>query len=131
MSVSARRFFPDEGDDCLCFPGSNEREAKSGVTLPPPLGSGSCPDCLEAALGITTLLTLWTLHTLRLLPLLGASNVTAHHLNQIPPKHARPLCGLAADEYFGISCHCGHKGKLRALKAHFQALGSSASEMHC
>jgi hypothetical protein len=53
MSVSARRFFPDEGDDCLPFPGSNDSEAKSGVTLPLSLGSGSCPDCLEAALGIS------------------------------------------------------------------------------
>lgn len=52
MSVSARRFFPDEGEDCLPFPGSNDKDAKSVVTLPPSLGSGSCPDCLEAALGL-------------------------------------------------------------------------------
>ena len=120
ISVSARRFFPDEGDDCLPFSGSNDREAISGVTLPPSLGSGSCPDCLEAALEITALLTLSTLHTLRLLPLLGASNVPARYLSLIPPKRARYLRGPAVVENSGTSCHCGHKGNLRALKAHFQ-----------
>ena len=58
MSVSARRFFPDEGDGCLPFHGSKDKAARSGVTLPPSLGSGSAPDCLEAALEITALLAL-------------------------------------------------------------------------